>query len=295
VEEPEKLINVDIGRVKADLGKEVHLVKLPNFLSVEPKPFDPEFYEDEGAETDELDEEGNTRVKLKVENTIRWRYAKDEEGNTIKESNSKMVRWSDGSLSMHLGNEIFDVTKPVIQGDHNHFFIRQGTCLLGQAVFKTKLTFRPHSTDSLTHRKMTMSIVDRGSKLQKVKILSEAVLKNPEENRAQMMRKEEEKLRAASRRENQQRRIREKNYSKQISSSYLEDKYSDEDESISLSAIKSKFKDGKKEGRPSIYSSGDESDRERRLNKAKLSDNDSDDGAKMASKKKKKLVADDDE
>jgi RNA polymerase-associated protein LEO1 len=145
---------------------------------------------------------------------------------------------------MHLGNEIFDVTKPVMQGDHNHFFIRQGTCLLGQAVFRTKLTFRPHSTDSLTHRKMTMSIVDRGSKMQKVKILTDAI-KNPEATRAQLMKKEEEKLRAASRRENQQRRIREKNYSKQITSSYLEDKYSDEDESISLSAIKSKFKHGK--------------------------------------------------
>ena len=38
---------------------------------MEPRPFDPELYEDEAEEDDELDEEGRTRLKLKVENTIR--------------------------------------------------------------------------------------------------------------------------------------------------------------------------------------------------------------------------------
>ena len=44
-----------------------------------------------------------------MENTIRWRYSKDKDGEEIKESNCRFVRWSDGSLSMHLGNEVFDV------------------------------------------------------------------------------------------------------------------------------------------------------------------------------------------
>ena len=34
-------------------------------------------------------------------------------------------RWSDGSMSLHLGNEIFDVHKQPLAGDHNHMFIRQ--------------------------------------------------------------------------------------------------------------------------------------------------------------------------
>jgi RNA polymerase-associated protein LEO1 len=33
--ESEQLIDIQIPRVKTDLGKEVHFVKLPNFLSVE--------------------------------------------------------------------------------------------------------------------------------------------------------------------------------------------------------------------------------------------------------------------
>ncbi len=43
---------------------------------------------------------------------------------------------------MYLGNEIFDVYKTMMQGDHNHLFIRQGSVLHGQTVFRTKLSFR---------------------------------------------------------------------------------------------------------------------------------------------------------
>nr|4M6T_A Chain A, RNA polymerase II-associated factor 1 homolog, Linker, RNA polymerase-associated protein LEO1 [Homo sapiens] len=92
-------------------GNDLYFVKLPNFLSVEPRPFDPQYYEDEFEDEEMLDEEGRTRLKLKVENTIRWRIRRDEEGNEIKESNARIVKWSDGSMSLHLGNEVFDVYK----------------------------------------------------------------------------------------------------------------------------------------------------------------------------------------
>lgn len=55
------------------------------------------------------------RLKLKVENTIRWKEVLDKEGNTVKESNARFIRWSDGSMSLHLGSEIFDVYKQPLQ------------------------------------------------------------------------------------------------------------------------------------------------------------------------------------
>ena len=58
-------------KISTNLGEEVHFVKLPNFLSVDCRPFDPEHYEDEIEDEDSLDEEGRARLKLKVENTIR--------------------------------------------------------------------------------------------------------------------------------------------------------------------------------------------------------------------------------
>lgn len=58
---PERRIDVEIPRITTELGKEIHFVKLPNFLSVETRPFDPETYEDEIDEEETLDEEGRQR------------------------------------------------------------------------------------------------------------------------------------------------------------------------------------------------------------------------------------------
>lgn len=63
---PETRIDVEVPRIKTDLGHELHFVKLPNFLSVETRPYDPETYEDEVDEDEVLDEEGRARLKLKV-------------------------------------------------------------------------------------------------------------------------------------------------------------------------------------------------------------------------------------
>ena len=41
-------------------------MKLPNFLSIETRPFDPSLYEDEADEDHVQDEEGHARTKLKV-------------------------------------------------------------------------------------------------------------------------------------------------------------------------------------------------------------------------------------
>lgn len=58
---PERRIDVEIPRIVCDLGKDIHFVKLPNFLSVETRPFDPQTYEDEIDEEETLDEEGRQR------------------------------------------------------------------------------------------------------------------------------------------------------------------------------------------------------------------------------------------
>lgn len=59
-------IAIELPRCNMSLGKELYFVKLPNFLSVDTKPFDRALYEDEIDEDEILDEEGRTRLKLKV-------------------------------------------------------------------------------------------------------------------------------------------------------------------------------------------------------------------------------------
>lgn len=61
VEIPETRIDVDMPKIWTELGKELHFVKLPNFLSVETRPYDHNTYEDEIDEEETLDEEGRAR------------------------------------------------------------------------------------------------------------------------------------------------------------------------------------------------------------------------------------------
>lgn len=253
----ETRIDVEIPRISlgGDLWKDIHFVKLPNFLSVDLKPFDRDTYEDEIDEEETLDEEGRQRLKLKVGNTIRWRKYINDKGETVQDSNARFIRWSDGSLSLHLGSEIFDVYKQPLQNDHNHLFIRQGTGLQGQAVFRTKLTFRPHSTDSFTHKKMTMSLADRSQKTAGIKILTQ-VGHDPEAERAENLRKEEESLRQLMR----QRKPMKSKRTKRGATGYGEnDEGSDDEGGISIAAIKNKYKKATADNKP-IYSSDENDD-----------------------------------
>ncbi|VDO12438.1 unnamed protein product [Rodentolepis nana] len=281
-------IAADFPPIRADLGRDMYLLKMPNFLSVETRPFDPVYYEGEMDEDEVLDEEGRTRLKLKVENTIRWRTVKNDKGETEVESNARMVKWSDGSFSLHLGDEIFDVHKIDITSDYNHLFIREDRGLQCQAVFKNKLTFRPHSTDSFTHRKMTLSLADKSSKTQKVKILT-LVGANPEVERAEQIRKEEESLKRAIRQESIQRRQRERQMAaasaRNRRSAFDSPMDSDDDAGVSLNAIKRNAKAGllastSRNRVPSPYSdedSGSDLSDTRRRKKARISDEDDSD------------------
>lgn len=65
-------------------------------------------------------------MHTQVENTIRWRYSQDESGNEIRESNARIVKWSDGTMSLYLGGEIFDIYKQQLAGEFSHLFVRQG-------------------------------------------------------------------------------------------------------------------------------------------------------------------------
>ena len=37
-----------------------------------------------------------------------------------------MVRWTDGTMSLYLGSEIFDISRQPLQGEFSHLFVRQG-------------------------------------------------------------------------------------------------------------------------------------------------------------------------
>ncbi|KAG6330979.1 hypothetical protein ID866_8109 [Astraeus odoratus] len=92
------------------------VIRMPNFVKVDSKPFHPDTYvgpeqDDEDVNQNESVREKSMSIKLKVENTVRWRWIKDEFGQDKRQSNSRIIRWSDGSLSLRLGKELFDINQ----------------------------------------------------------------------------------------------------------------------------------------------------------------------------------------
>lgn len=293
---PPTIVEVNTARIDPTFTtKGLYFVKLPNFLSVDSRPFDQDHYEDEIDEDEYLDEEGRARLKLKVENTLRWRYKLGEDGNLTRESNAKIVRWDDGSMSLKLGNELFDVQCQPMQRD-NHLFMRQGAGLQGHAVFGKKLVFRPFSTDSITHRKVTLSMADRTSKSQKVKVIND-LGQDPEAQKAEMVRREEERLRAQNRREAQQRRNRMRpSVRTGLSASYLEDREYDSEQDEGIAAIKRRYKAAAFDDAPLIGRSDSEESDSQRLHEAQKDSDESDsEQERKNQQRKKKVIIEEDE
>jgi hypothetical protein len=66
-------LDLELKETKPLDGRQVYLLKVPNFLHFDPRPFDADTFEGESGE--EEDQEGlRQRIKLKVDNTVRWRF-----------------------------------------------------------------------------------------------------------------------------------------------------------------------------------------------------------------------------
>lgn len=76
---------------------------MPNFVKVDSKPFHPDTYvgpeqDEEEANHNDNGREKSMTIKLKVENTLRWRWVKDGLGQDVSPSVASLaVRRSDFS------------------------------------------------------------------------------------------------------------------------------------------------------------------------------------------------------
>ncbi|KAL3790657.1 hypothetical protein HJC23_009757 [Cyclotella cryptica] len=106
-------LSYDIDTVESDAKKihpSLHIVKLPNLVGIN--------YSAYNANTHNLEDE-EEYYRGYVHNMIRWRYKynpdddsqiiRDGEGNPVRESNTRLVKWSDGSYTLHVGQEVLEV------------------------------------------------------------------------------------------------------------------------------------------------------------------------------------------
>jgi len=99
-----------------------------------------------------LDNVGRRMVKMSHYSGVRWRWGRDEEGNPALESNARMIQWSDGSRSLKVGDEYYDVKQHELGRDAPFLYAQLGKGLhqcLGQLRNNLKFTL---PTDSKSAR-----------------------------------------------------------------------------------------------------------------------------------------------
>jgi RNA polymerase-associated protein LEO1 len=103
---PEVIETVDLPRSSVAMK---HYVRLSNIIGIESKPFDRNTYK----------EPNRSDGSIAPEAVMRWREIMDENGNLKRESNARIVTWSDRSLQLFIGNEVFDVSMQLNQDVHS--------------------------------------------------------------------------------------------------------------------------------------------------------------------------------
>lgn len=165
-----KTLDISLPRhaVSGIAEPDTYALKVPVFLNVEAHPFDPNEFKErvdhnaiERSKNDLTEKQIKDELlaeKLMNENTIRWRYSNSGNDEIIKQSNAHFVQWDDGSISLKIGNELFDykqlpLTDTFLVKTHDNYEILQNDSFLNKSV-----SLLPASTFTSTHRKLTQAV-----------------------------------------------------------------------------------------------------------------------------------------
>jgi len=160
---------------------QLRLTKLSNIIAIDPRPFDPETYEPSGAEY--IDERGHKRVRLHDTNAIRWRWTAGEDGALKRESNSRFIRWSDGTVTLSVGDEVMDVREIDVSGDHSFLFARHPNLIQGQGPLDKKITLRPASLTSTSHKRLAAAVVKHHGSSRQLRVRATTTLVDPKKEK----------------------------------------------------------------------------------------------------------------
>lgn len=210
--------------------KDIYLAKLPSFLDVNSLPHDAEalLTEIQQAAAESADNDEKITKKRSLVNTLRWKFEHDEDGNRRKVSNARFVQWSDGSVSLQVGEELFDVPTKSISKDHSYLTLMhpEDGILRGMRRFTKSMNFQPYGLSSKSHEELKADIARRSitSKSRTVKV--HATLINPEQMQKDAIKAESERLKARRRLDSQKARAMNYNGTRdrtRLTANYLDD------------------------------------------------------------------------
>ncbi|KAH8335441.1 hypothetical protein KR074_002083 [Drosophila pseudoananassae] len=212
-------------------------LRMPQFIPVEPSPYDAQTFKDQMTPGDLKDEQALGGFVNRLKTTVRWREGKDQ----TKESNAVLIRWSDGSETFHVGEETFDVMHHPVTDDQNQIYVRLNSCYQTQGSVTDKMTLRPKldSTFGQTHvqgmRNRALNRPQTGS----VKILMDMGV-NPVKDRDRRIKEEMAQLRREEREKRRDLQSQKKPRVKPVHHPTADDsdEPSDEPDILSILAIK---------------------------------------------------------
>ena len=188
VEEQTAWINVPQLPVRRT--KETLLARLPNFVRYADRAFDPATWneddEDEQQqqqqqqqqqpqqqsqqhqqpqqnEYDSATGDQKARKFLRTMSTVRWRWKEAGPSRVTPQSNARIVRWDDGTESLQIGSEFFDMTRhaePSAQGTPlTYIYVPHAEegVLEAECPVRTSLSFKP-GLHSDTHSRIASAI-----------------------------------------------------------------------------------------------------------------------------------------
>ncbi|KJE03658.1 RNA polymerase-associated protein LEO1 [Cryptococcus gattii NT-10] len=174
-------------------------MKFPAYINLDPKPFDSDLYratQEEEPIDGAADPIAAKSMMIGVKNTIRWRWVTGPDGEPVRQSNARMLRWSDGSVTLQLGDDFYDVApsqsatlarpsdpQPVPKRDDRPAVNSSTTFLcVGAAAERVLVTERPiagqlsllpTSMTSKTYLELVKHVGQQHTKHSKMKMLEE--------------------------------------------------------------------------------------------------------------------------
>mmetsp|Transcript_60106 Transcript_60106/g.99247 ORF Transcript_60106/g.99247 Transcript_60106/m.99247 type:complete len:408 (-) Transcript_60106:87-1310(-) len=88
------------------------VIRLPNVVGCEAEPFEEQTYVEPTAAHN-------------IDNFIRWRTFHDKATDeTYKESNTRLVVWEDGTKSLVVGKDVYDIEETALPGDRDYIYAK---------------------------------------------------------------------------------------------------------------------------------------------------------------------------
>jgi len=207
---------IDVDLYDALPPETMTVAKLPNSLAIDPEPFLHSTFQ--GCEF-----EGPT---------IRWRYSMVD-GGQVMESNARLVTWSDGSQTLSVGGDVFQMKTIDVGRDNSYLYVRHPKLLQCESKLSKKVAFNPigiGKEDLKTVRKSRkMSSVQR-AKVKQTATLVDPLREREEKEKAEEARiKDKEKL-AEKQRQHMKRSIMQSSYIPPRRENYLSAAFLEEDD-----------------------------------------------------------------